>query len=114
MVSLKAIGRFHIAEMIPPGSQLSVAEISRRTGLGEQVVQRLLRHAMSMRVFREPEPGMVAHTKTSKVMAIPHVNDWVICGAEVSWTSAAKVRFWAPGPTQTISYTKLTRATVRR
>lgn len=91
MVSFNAIGRLHIAEMVPPGGKLSVVEISRRTGLGEQVVQRLLRHAMAMRVFREPELGMVSHTKASKMLADPYVNDWLNSGAETMWPSVVKV-----------------------
>ncbi|KAI1500603.1 sterigmatocystin 8-O-methyltransferase [Biscogniauxia marginata] len=48
LVSIDAICRFRIADMIPPGGQ---------TGLEEPLVRRLLRHAMAMRIFREPEPA---------------------------------------------------------
>ncbi|KAK0625348.1 S-adenosyl-L-methionine-dependent methyltransferase [Bombardia bombarda] len=43
----------------PPNGQLSFGDIGRRTKLGEQMTCRLLRHAMTMRIFREPTPGMM-------------------------------------------------------
>lgn len=49
--------------MVPSGGQTSFQEIATKTGLSEVNVRRVLRHAMTMRVFQEPEPGMVAHTK---------------------------------------------------
>jgi hypothetical protein len=77
--------------MIPPGGQTSYGDIAEQTGLSEQIVLRLLRHAMTMRVFREPEPGMVAHTKVSKTLANPVMNDWLRIGTEEMWPAATKV-----------------------
>ncbi|KAI1141459.1 S-adenosyl-L-methionine-dependent methyltransferase [Hypoxylon sp. FL0543] len=90
-VSIQAIGRFNIARMVPHGGQTSFKEIARQTGLDEQMVRRLLRHAMAMRIFREPEPGMVAHTKASKLLTVPSVNAWINCGADESWVSSVRM-----------------------
>ncbi|OTA89512.1 hypothetical protein M434DRAFT_398554 [Hypoxylon sp. CO27-5] len=90
-VSIQAICRFNIANMVPAGGQASFKDISRQTGLEERIVRRLLRHAMAMRIFREPEPAMVAHTKASKFLTIPSVNAWVNCGADESWVSAVRM-----------------------
>lgn len=46
---------------------------------------------MTMRVFHEPEPGIVAHTQASKVLMDPVANDWMGCGTEEMWPAATKV-----------------------
>ncbi|KAI4859014.1 sterigmatocystin 8-O-methyltransferase [Hypoxylon rubiginosum] len=74
LVSMDAVCRFHIADMIPPGGQISFEEISQKSGLDEALV----RHAMTLRVLREPKPGMVAHTKISNL------------GAREGWPAATK------------------------
>jgi hypothetical protein len=78
--------------MVPPGGQVSFADIAKQTPLTEQMVSRLLRHAMTMRIFREPEPGMVAHTKASKILADPITRDWLRAGTEEMWPASTKAR----------------------
>ncbi|KAI1453493.1 sterigmatocystin 8-O-methyltransferase [Annulohypoxylon moriforme] len=91
MVGIDAICRFHIADIVPPGGQVSFAEIAEKTKLDEPLVRRLVRHAMTMRIFREPEPGMVAHTKISKYFTLPYVNDWLSFGAREGWPAATRM-----------------------
>ncbi|KAI0012208.1 sterigmatocystin 8-O-methyltransferase [Xylariaceae sp. FL0662B] len=90
-VSLQAISRFRIASLVPVGGQTTFAKIAEQTGLEEHAVRRLLRHAMTMRVFQEPEPGVVAHTKVSKVLTNPVANDWCRTGTEELWPAATKM-----------------------
>lgn len=90
-VSLQAISRFNIAKLVPAGGHTTFGDIAKQTGLEEHAVHRVLRHAMTMRVFREPEPGLVAHTQASKALVDPVANDWVDCGAHEMWPSATKV-----------------------
>jgi hypothetical protein len=92
MVSLQAISHLHIADLVPHGGQVSYEEISKKTGLNQQMVQRLVRHAMTMRIFREPNPGMVAHTRTSRALTTPYINDWMKVATEDVWPTATKVR----------------------
>ncbi|KAH9997808.1 sterigmatocystin 8-O-methyltransferase [Xylariaceae sp. FL0662B] len=91
MISLDAVCRFHIADMIPPGGQVSFGDISKQTGLDESLVRRLIRYAMAMRIFKEPEPGMVAHTKVSKFLTIPYANAWLSHGAQEAWPASARM-----------------------
>ncbi|KAJ2981742.1 hypothetical protein NUW58_g6609 [Xylaria curta] len=56
---LQAIARFNIAAMVPSEGRVGFNDIARQTGLSEDMVSRFLRHAMTMRVFCEPEPGMM-------------------------------------------------------
>ena len=90
-VALQAIARFEIASMVPHRGQVSFAEVATHTGLDEKLLRRLLRHAMTMRVFYEPEPGMISHTKASKLFANSDMNDWLRIGTEEMWPAATKV-----------------------
>lgn len=56
------------------------------------MITRLLRHAMTMRIFCEAEPGQAAHTKASKLIANPHMNAWLTIGTHQMWPAATKVR----------------------
>lgn len=92
MVCQQAISRFDIANLVPVGGQISFEDIAKQTGLGPIMTRRLLRHAMTMRVFREPEPGMVAHTKASKALMDRDISNWLKGGCEEMWPAALKVR----------------------
>lgn len=61
------------------------------------MVSRIVRHAMTMRIFREPEPGVVAHTKASRLLARPDIRDWVRAGTEELGPAGGKVRHPALG-----------------
>ncbi|KAF7527536.1 hypothetical protein G7054_g10430 [Neopestalotiopsis clavispora] len=90
-VSLQAISRFNMASLVPAGGQTTYANIAEQTGLDERSVRRVIRHAITMRVFREPEPGVVAHTQASKALTNPIANDWVSCGTEEMWPASSKM-----------------------
>ncbi len=79
--------------MIPPGGQISFEAIAEKTGLGKNAVRRLLRHAMTMRILREPEPEMVAHTSISKFLTIPYINGWVQFESKDTWPATTRVSF---------------------
>ncbi|XDG04424.1 hypothetical protein ABKA04_004039 [Annulohypoxylon sp. FPYF3050] len=57
--TVDAISRFKIASLVPIGGRTTFADIAEQTGLEEHAIRRLLRHAMAMRVFKEPEPGVM-------------------------------------------------------
>ncbi|ROV87601.1 hypothetical protein VSDG_09604 [Cytospora chrysosperma] len=67
-VCMLAITTFDIASMVPSNGKISFGDISKQTPMTEEVTTRLLRHAMTMRIFQEPDPGMVAHTAASKMV----------------------------------------------
>lgn len=86
----QVISHFGIAAMVPSGGRISFADIAKQTPLTEQMVGRILRHAMTMRIFYEPEPGMVGHTKASKILVDPITNDWLRVGTEEMWSASTK------------------------
>ncbi|GAW18771.1 hypothetical protein ANO14919_082530 [Xylariales sp. No.14919] len=86
-----AISRLKIADMVPLGGQSTYAAVAKQTGLDERAVRQLLRQAMTMRIFREPEPGVLAHTQASRALLDPVANDWVALGTEEMWPAATKM-----------------------
>lgn len=87
------MARFGIASLVPPGGRISFAEIASQTPLTEQMVGRIIRHAaVTMRVFCEPEPGVVAHTKASRRLADPDIRDWIRAGTEELGPAGGKAR----------------------
>ncbi|KAK7946089.1 uncharacterized protein PG986_010410 [Apiospora aurea] len=92
MVCLRAISEFNIATLVPPGGEISFREISTHTGLDEDSIQRFLRHAVTMRIFREPRPGVLAHTQASKLLSEQPTKDWMATATEDVWPTAVKVR----------------------
>ncbi|RAH78847.1 sterigmatocystin 8-O-methyltransferase [Aspergillus japonicus CBS 114.51] len=76
-MSMVVIQRFNIATLIKPDMEMSFASIAEQTGLREGVVKHVLRHAMTLRVFREPRRGFVAHTPRSVVMRDGDIARWM-------------------------------------
>jgi hypothetical protein len=91
MVGIDAVTRYHIPKLIPANGQVTFDEISEKTGLQKSVVRRILRHAMSMRIFREPEPEVVAHSKISKILTIPYISAWAQFEARDTWPATTRV-----------------------
>lgn len=77
--------------MIPYGSQVSFEEVAEKTNLDKGLVRRLLRHAITMRILQEPEPGMVAHTKISKFLARPEISGWATFESHDTWPAIPRV-----------------------
>ncbi|RKF60357.1 O-methyltransferase gsfB [Golovinomyces cichoracearum] len=90
-LSLHAIYHYKIAKSFPIHGTASFAQIAERVGLSELNVRRFLRHAMTNRIFKESEPGMVAHTAMSRLLAEnSKMNDWVGFCVEEMWQAASK------------------------
>ena len=88
---MQAISEFKIADLVPLKGQASFDDIASQTPLTSDMTARLLRHAMTMRIFREPEPGMVAHTAASRILNNSAANDWLYAGTTEMWPAATKV-----------------------
>ena len=57
------------------------------------MVRRIMRHAISHRIFQEPEKGYVAHTGASKLLAESNdMRQWIGMGMEEMWPAATKAR----------------------
>ncbi|KAI0505651.1 O-methyltransferase-domain-containing protein [Xylaria bambusicola] len=84
------ISHLGIADMVPLGGSASFQEVAAKTGLNEVIIRRVLRHAITIRVFQEPEPGMLAHTNISKAIIDSSLNDWLKTVSRDLWPAATK------------------------
>lgn len=88
---MQAIAEFKIADLVPLQGQISYDDIATQTLITSEMTARLLRYAMTMRIFHEPEPGMVAHTAASRALSHSPANDWLRSGTQEMWPAAVKV-----------------------
>ncbi|KAL9594232.1 MAG: hypothetical protein Q9219_007149 [cf. Caloplaca sp. 3 TL-2023] len=91
-ISLQAIVRFGLATSFPEGQdEATFQQIAQISGLPEDQVRRILRHAMTFRIFQEPREGIVRHTAASKTIADdPSMRQWVGLISEELWPAATK------------------------
>ncbi|KAL8872926.1 MAG: hypothetical protein Q9174_001529 [Haloplaca sp. 1 TL-2023] len=91
-ISLQAITKFGLASSIPDGQvETTFSEIATACRLPEAYVRRLLRHAMTFRIFHEPREGVVRHTAASKTLAeTPLLQQYIGMVAEELWPAATK------------------------
>ncbi|KAH7087020.1 putative Sterigmatocystin 8-O-methyltransferase [Paraphoma chrysanthemicola] len=85
-----AIAEFKLADKVPLHGEASFENIARDTPLTTDMTARLLRHAMTMRIFRETSPGVVTHTAASRTLHKSAANDWLQAGTAEMWPAAVK------------------------
>lgn len=91
MVSLHSIHRYGIARCLPQDHPVSYQQLAHLTGLEPELLKRLVRHAITHRVFKEPRKGFVEHTATSRLLTGPKADSWMGVGCEEMWPAALKV-----------------------
>lgn len=57
------------AKLVPLDSPITLAELQQKTSLDPINLARVLRHAMTTKIFSEPTHGTIAHTAASKLLA---------------------------------------------
>ena len=88
---MQAITRFNIASSFPIEREATFAEISNACGVDEPLVRRILRHAMTKYIFREPRKGFVTHTAASRLLAEnAEIHDWVGASTDDLWQAASQ------------------------
>ncbi|KAI9644379.1 hypothetical protein NHQ30_007736 [Ciborinia camelliae] len=76
--SLHAIIRYDLATALPIDSTATFKTIALARGLNTLDTTRVLRHAMTYRIFSEPSPGVVSHTASSRLLAErPDLRAWI-------------------------------------
>lgn len=74
----------------PIHGEATFAEIGEKCGVEEGDVKRILRHAMTKRIFQETRKGAVIHTAASRLMSeSPQMADWIAVGTGELWQAAA-------------------------
>lgn len=69
------INSFDIPSVVPQDGDISFSDIAKARNLEADILERILRQAMTYRVFTEPRAGYVAHTAASKVLL--SLSDWI-------------------------------------
>lgn len=67
VLPVAAINRWGLAKLVPVDGDISYEELSKAAGVSEPILKRILRHAMTSRLFTEKN-GKVAHTPTSRLL----------------------------------------------
>ncbi|EMF16953.1 O-methyltransferase [Sphaerulina musiva SO2202] len=80
----------------------SFKEMAENTPLTESMATRLIRHAITMRIFCEPQVGFVAHTAASKLLANPAMNDYLLSVTRERWPAATKAYSLAKNTNETL------------
>ncbi|KAH7153612.1 S-adenosyl-L-methionine-dependent methyltransferase [Dactylonectria macrodidyma] len=84
-LSLQAIWDFKVAQAVPLDGEISyedlttkVVELNNGLDIPMLNLRRIVRHAMTNRIFVEPKKGFVAHTRSSRLIAEDALtNNWV-------------------------------------
>ncbi|KAI1360047.1 S-adenosyl-L-methionine-dependent methyltransferase [Xylaria arbuscula] len=83
------IARFGLANLVPLDGETTFAELAVAAGLGESHVRKLVRHAITQHIFREPRPDVVAYSATSRLLAEDaDVAAWVRWRNDDFWLAA--------------------------
>ncbi|XDG07411.1 hypothetical protein ABKA04_007026 [Annulohypoxylon sp. FPYF3050] len=97
LISLHFIQRFNIAIIVPPNSGISYSAIASSCGQLESTVQRILRHAIGLQIFREERPSdassdeiLIHHTPASLLLRDPSFGAWMGATCEESWPAATR------------------------
>jgi len=110
LVYLKLISHFDLAHKVPVDGDISFIDLAADIGINHTALARILRLGIANHVFKEPRPGVVAHSAASKQIADdPRVASWVGGNVDEMWPAAEKVvdalKKWpqAAEPNQTVS-----------
>jgi hypothetical protein len=91
-VSLRAVIRYDIARSFPTDSTITIPEIAEKSGLNVDDVQRIIRHALTQGLFREPRSGAIAHSATTQaIVKVPYDADWLAAALQRMGTVSGHV-----------------------
>jgi 6-hydroxytryprostatin B O-methyltransferase len=75
---LSSLTHYDVWNAVPLEGKISYADLSEKVGLPVNRLHRILRHAMTRRIFYEASPGHVAHTANSAaVVKDPPLASWI-------------------------------------
>lgn len=77
-MSIHVISHYKVAHKLPIDQELSFSQLADECGMPKSHLRRILRYAMTQRIFQELSPGMVKHTAASRALAqVPLMNQWL-------------------------------------
>ncbi|CAJ2513257.1 Uu.00g013760.m01.CDS01 [Anthostomella pinea] len=69
LLYLKFISRFDLGNKVPLDGEITYTELADTIGVDPGAVRRIVRLAIAYRIFRDPRPGVVAHSAASRLLA---------------------------------------------
>lgn len=91
LLSQQAIVRFRLAHSFPVGSEATFSQISETSGLPENCVRQIIRHAVAHGIFVEPRRGFISHNAVSRLLAEDSgMHDWVGVHTDEIWQASAQ------------------------
>lgn len=92
LVYLKLISRFDLANKVPVDGEITFTDLAATIGIDHAALARVLRLGIAYRVFKEPRPGVIAHSAASRQIADdPRVASWVGANVDEMWPAAERV-----------------------
>ncbi len=92
MVHLKLISKFDIAGKVPRNGEITFEDLGASVGINSAALARVLRLGIAHRIFREPRPGIIAHSAASRqILDDACVASWVSANVDEMWPAAEKV-----------------------
>ncbi|KAL1870013.1 hypothetical protein VTK73DRAFT_2822 [Phialemonium thermophilum] len=92
VMALQVLNHFGIAKLFPAGETITLSELQKKTPLDPVNLARLLRLAITNKLFAEPSPGVIAHTAASRALAEDEdLQAWVGFNTEDIFPASAHV-----------------------
>lgn len=92
LVYVKFIHHFNVAKKVPVSGGITYEELAASTGVDRDALCRVLRFGIAFRIFQEPQPGTIAHSAASRLIAEEEaVADWVGANVDDMWPSAQRL-----------------------
>ncbi|CAO2648170.1 Nn.00g090920.m01.CDS01 [Neocucurbitaria sp. VM-36] len=92
LVYLKLISHFDLAKKVPVDGEIAFKDLAANIGIDHAALARVLRLGIAYRIFREPRPGVIAHSAASRQISNdPRVASWVGANVDEMWPAALKV-----------------------
>jgi hypothetical protein len=92
LLPLKLISRFDVANKVPLNGEISFSDLAATIEIDSAALTSILRLGIAHRIFKEPRPGMIAHSASSRQIAEdPRVASWVGANVDEMWPAAEKV-----------------------
>jgi hypothetical protein len=90
--SLHAIAKFKLANNVPFDSTITISELAKASGLDDSDCNRLVRHALTNRLFIEEAPGVIKQSAMTQAIAtVPLLREWIEETCENMWSSAPRI-----------------------
>ncbi|KAL5117424.1 hypothetical protein ACEQ8H_004740 [Pleosporales sp. CAS-2024a] len=81
LVNLHSLYKFKLPSLVPIGGSIGYRDLAQKAGVGQDVLRRIVRYAMTKHIFRETVDNKVAHSATSKMLVeSPMMMEWIGMG----------------------------------